>query len=184
MSRFTYKFRFKATSLEFNFVDFNLNIHSLFERKMNDSKLSQKESLKLQKLIDELQGYTLPQNLIRSINYEIKRINDVVEQNEKIWFKRLDNGRNEILNLLRKEACILPKNYFFYRCLVFGLLPFDLPMGLFFLYLFSNGFSFWLGFFIGFLLSGLVGKIRDRYVAKQNRQLKQADWDFSIRMKN
>lgn len=176
-------------SFKFNNIHININSVTVEEKEIRLMELEKNHAFKsphveiefkkLDELIEELRQRKLPVEIISSINDGIRQINSLLDQNESIVDEKLIKVRSAILWILKVELHILPANYFRSRYSIYGILPFDLPLGLVLGGTMGNGYYIIAGFLIGLLLSRLWGSLRDNEIKKQNRQLRIQDWSFS-----
>lgn len=126
---------------------------------------------KLNALIMALNKKEMPDDLTDHINKEIKRINQLLE-NEMIKAKEINKVYQKILKLVREKTGFVPKNYYKNLWMVLGLAVFGAPLGIVFSMI-IRGDAALMGIYIGLGLPlGLViGGGLDKKAAREGKQL-------------
>jgi hypothetical protein len=135
----------------------------------NDIKLSRIYS-QFGELLNELKKKELSQNIITSINDCIEQLNASSLTGKELR-KLVKQNQTTILKLVEKELKIVPKNYYQFLWMIFGLSGFGVPVGVAFGLIMGNigllGFGLPLGMVIGFA----IGSAMDKKALNEGRQL-------------
>lgn len=121
-------------------------------------------------LLTELRKKEIPSQLIDRINAHVVEINSFAGSGTD-FRKFIKMKQSAIINLLAKEAKIVPKNYFQTIWMSMGMAAFGIPIGVAIGTATKNMGLLGVGLPIGLGLGVVVGRKMDEKAAKENRQL-------------
>lgn len=121
-------------------------------------------------LLTELRKKEIPSQLIDRINAHVVEINSFTGSGTD-FRKFIKMKQSAIVNLLAKEAKIVPKNYFQTIWMSMGMAAFGIPIGVAIGTATKNMGLLGVGLPIGLGLGVVVGRKMDEKAAKENRQL-------------
>lgn len=121
-------------------------------------------------LLTELRKKEIPSQLIDRINAHVVEINSFAGSGTDFG-KFIKMKQSAIVNLLAKEAKIVPKNYFQTIWMSMGMAAFGIPIGVAIGTATKNMGLLGVGLPIGLGLGVVVGRKMDEKAAKENRQL-------------
>ena len=124
----------------------------------------------LQALMLSLKKRKLPSTVSRAIDLNIKDINASYLEGDELA-KYLKSKQTEILDILEKEAKLVPKNHFRNRWLGFGICMYGVPLGIVCGMIFDSMWFFPIGLPLGMLLGLATGVSMDKTALKEGRQL-------------
>lgn len=119
--------------------------------------------------LDALEKMVLDQSLIDQINAEIRNCNH--EKVEKQFLVKLRKAKSMILNLVEKEAKIVPKGFYQKKWMVLGMAVFGIPFGVVFGAAFGNMAFIGMGIPFGLAIGIALGTSQDEKVKEEGRQL-------------
>lgn len=126
--------------------------------------------LQFEKLIDELKGRKLNDEVVSAINKNIEEIN-----NSKVTNKDLKNHirkiQTEVIKLIEKEVNLVTKNHHRNTWLAIGMAAIGIPLGVVFGTIFGNMAFIGIGLPIGLAIGIAVGTNLDNKALKEGRQL-------------
>jgi len=134
-----------------------------------DVKLS-KIYTRFQKLIRKLIERELPDNIIETINKEVEDLNTTSFIGKKLRKLTLQK-QTKILNLLKKELKIVPKNHYRSIWLALGMSVFGLPIGIVYGTIIGNMGMLGTGVGLGMCIGLFLGAGMDKKALKEGRQL-------------
>ena len=121
-------------------------------------------------LLTELRKKEIPSQLIDRINAHVLEIKSFAGSGTDFG-KFIKMKQSAIVNLLAKEAKIVPKNYFQTIWMSIGMAAFGIPIGVAIGTATKNMGLLGVGLPIGLGLGVVVGRKMDEKAAKENRQL-------------
>lgn len=133
-----------------------------------NSQLQQRVD-QFENLLSELRKKTLAESLVEAINKMIDEINSVTT--EKELQKILRKKQFRLIQLLEKEAKIVPKFYYRNLWLALGMSAFGIPMGVVFGLIIKNMAFIGIGLPIGMSIGIAVGTAMDKKALDEGRQL-------------
>jgi hypothetical protein len=143
---------------------------------MKFEKLNIPQSLQDNQHVCSLSAYlvamekmVLDQSLIDQINAEIRNCNQ--EKVEKQFLDKLRKTTSTILNLVEKEAKIVPIGFYQKRWMVLGMAAFGIPFGVAFGSIFGNMAFIGIGIPFGLAIGIALGTSQDEKAKKEGRQL-------------
>lgn len=119
--------------------------------------------------LDAMEKMVLDQSLIDQINAEIRNCNQ--EKVEKQFLVKLRKATSIILNLVEKEAKIVPKGFYQKKWMVLGMVVFGLPFGVVFGSAFGNMGFIGMGIPLGLAIGIALGISQDEKAKEEGRQL-------------
>lgn len=140
------------------------------------NKKTAKRLERFNKLLNELKKRELPSNMEKSINHEIKKLNNCSKMNIKLSLQII-KSQSRITQKLAKELQIVPKNYYRNQWLAIGMAAFGIPIGAAFGASFGNMAFIGLGLPIGMSIGMALGAQKDKKAKKNGNQL-DIDVDF------
>ena len=140
------------------------------------NKKTAKRLERFNKLLNELKKRELPPNMEKSINHEIKKLNNCSKMNIKLSLQII-KSQSRIIQKLAKELQIVPKNYYRNQWLAIGMAAFGIPIGVVFGTSLGNMAFIGLGLPIGIIIGIALGAQKDKKVKKNGNQL-DIDVDF------
>lgn len=144
----------------------NLNKRPTLEQ---NSKLSRKY-IQFEKLVEELQGKELTNEVMHSINLDIVQINAIADSN-KILGTQIRKMQSKILKLIEKEHKLVTKNHYRNTWLAVGMAAFGIPLGVAFGASLGNMAFIGLGMPIGMVIGMAVGTNLDKKARENGKQL-------------
>lgn len=126
--------------------------------------------LQFKKLLEELRNKALPNEIIESINQDIREINSSTETSKKMR-KLLNQKHMKILALVKKELNLVPAGHYRTLWMALGMSIFGLPVGIIYGKIVGNMGLLTLGLPVGLSLGIMVGMVLDNKVKKEGRQL-------------
>lgn len=130
----------------------------------------QKHYHTLQKLIEELNKKTIPEETTGFINKKIDEINDF-SGSEKALSKELMKVQSSILKKIQKELKLVPKNHYRNIWIAIGMAVFGLPIGVGFGSALDNMAYIGIGLPIGIAIGISVGMGLDKKALEKGNQL-------------
>lgn len=127
-----------------------------------------------QRLITELEGLGLPDNIIDTIHESIDQLNRT--SNDKL-LKRTKKEQEKIIKLIEKQLKIVPINHYRNTWMALGMVVFGLPLGLAFSTSLDNMAYIGIGLPIGMAIGLAVGTGMDKKAQEEGRQL---NWEINI----
>ncbi|MBZ9629755.1 hypothetical protein LB465_03105 [Salegentibacter sp. LM13S] len=121
-------------------------------------------------LLKDLRKKELPEDIIQSINQNVKEINSSTETDKNLM-KLLNKEQTQILRLVRKELRLIPKNHYTFLWMALGIAVFGLPTGIIYGKISGNMGLLSLGLPIGLGIGIMVGMWLDSKVKKEGRQI-------------
>lgn len=121
-------------------------------------------------LLGELRKKELPQNINESINQNISEINLSGNTDKKLRIL-IDKKYTEILELVKKDLNLKPKNHYTFLWMALGTAIFGLPIGVIYGKIVGNMGLLSLGIPVGLGIGIIVGMSLDKKVEKEGRQL-------------
>jgi hypothetical protein len=134
-----------------------------------DKKLA-KISAKFEKLISELNKKEIPEEIVNSINQNVKEINNFTGS-DKALRKLVRKTQWNILKLVEKELKLVPKNVYRARWLAIGMTVFGVPLGVAFGTSLGNMGFLGIGLPIGMVIGMAIGVGMDKKALAEGRQL-------------
>lgn len=123
-----------------------------------------------EKLLSELKGRELPNEIIVSINNEIEQLNAVSESGNTLK-KQIRKAQRTIIKLLEKELKLVTKNHYRNLWLAVGMSAFGLPLGVAFGMSLDNMGLLGVGLPIGMVIGMALGTNMDKKAFAAGRQL-------------
>lgn len=146
----------------------------LFELQPNEQFFNnptiKQASLKLRRLISDLQKRSLPTDLIETINSKIESINTSTLVDKPLE-KLVSTTLAELLKLVEKELKLVPKHHYRTLWMLMGMSTFGLPLGVVFGMSLGNISLLGIGLPIGMAIGIGVGSSMDEKAKKEGRQL-------------
>lgn len=122
------------------------------------------------KLLKELRKKDIPTKIIEPINEAVTEINTTGETGKNLQ-KLVSQKHSEILELVKKELKLIPKNNYTYLWMVIGMAAFGLPVGVVFGLSMDNMGLMATGLPVGMGIGILLGLSMDIKVKNEGRQL-------------
>lgn len=119
--------------------------------------------------LDALEKMALDQALIDQINVDIRDCNQ--EQDAKQFLLKIRKTQTKIINLVEKEAKIVPIGFYQKRWMVLGMAAFGIPFGVVFGSIFGNMAFIGIGIPFGMAIGIALGTSQDGKAKKEGRQL-------------
>lgn len=135
----------------------------------NDIKLSRIYS-QFGELLGELKKKELSQNIIASINDCIEQLNSSSLTGNELR-KLVKRKQTAILKQAEKELKIVPKNYYRFIWMIFGLSGFGLPFGVAFELSMGKIGLLGVGLPLGMVIGFAIGSAMDKKALNEGRQL-------------
>lgn len=143
---------------------------------MKFEKLNIPQALQDNQHVSSLSAYlvamekmVINQSLIEQINAEIRNCNQ--EKDEKQFLFKLQKTKSMILNLVEKEAKIVPKGFYQKKWMVLGMAVFGIPFGVVFGAAFGNMAFIGIGIPLGLAIGIALGTSQDEKAKEEGRQL-------------
>lgn len=124
----------------------------------------------LSNLIFEAGKHSLPDELVNQINKQIDEIAQTPDSTEET-LKKLDAFQKDLLQKLKSDFRLLPKNYHRNQWMSLGMASFGIPIGLFFGLATDNLGLLAIGLPIGMSIGMVMGTSMDQKVKNEGRQL-------------
>jgi len=134
------------------------------------NKKTAKRLERFNKLLNELKKRELPPKMEKSINHEIKKLNNCSKMNIKLSLQ-IVKSQSRITQKLAKELQIVPKNYYRNQWLAIGMAAFGIPIGAAFGASLGNMAFIGLGLPIGMSIGMALGAQKDKKAKKNGNQL-------------
>jgi len=134
-----------------------------------NKKLEQKYSC-MQALLAELRKQEIPAEIAKTINQEIAEIETISGSNKAVR-KQIAQAQDNILKLIEKELCLVPKNLYRSRWLAIGMAVFGVPLGVSFGLALGNMGLMGIGLPLGMVLGMAIGANMDNKALAEGRQL-------------
>jgi hypothetical protein len=125
---------------------------------------------KFGKLISELNRKEIPDEIVNSINQNVKEINAFSGSNKDIR-KLVRKTQWGILKLVEKELKLVPKNVYRARWLAIGMTVFGVPLGVAFGTSLGNMGFLGIGLPVGMVLGMAIGARMDKKALAEGRQM-------------
>lgn len=132
-----------------------------------NTKLS-KVYTQFQRLITELEGLSLPDNIVDTINASIEQLN--LTSNDRL-LKETKKQQTIIIKLIEKQLKIVPINHYRNTWMALGMVVFGLPLGLAFSTSLDNMAFIGIGLPIGMAIGLAVGTGMDKKAQEEGRQI-------------
>lgn len=129
-----------------------------------------KTYVQFEKLLFELRKRDLPDGLVMSINKDIEELNSTSITGDDMR-KIIKKKQNTIIELLKKEVMLVPKNYYRNLWLALGIAAFGIPIGVAFGASLGNMAFLGIGLPIGLAIGIAVGSGMDKKAFEEGRQL-------------
>ncbi len=121
-------------------------------------------------LLNLLEQRELPDEIVKLINQEIKKINSISNA-DKNFMKTIKKTENSITKLVEKRLKIVPKKYYTKQWLILGMIIYGPPMGLFLGLILGNIGFLGIGFPLGMAIGLVIGSNMDKKALNEGRQL-------------
>jgi len=121
--------------------------------------------LQYAKLLCELRKKELPNNIVNSINNDIKELNLISDSGKKLR-NQIRKKQSRILRLIEKDLKVVPKNHYRNTWSVFGI-----PIGAAFGASLGNMPFLGIGLPIGLVIGIVIGTRMDKKAFEEGRQL-------------
>jgi hypothetical protein len=146
-----------------------MKINQLKSRpEINDNAKLLKVYNQFQRLITELEGLGLPDNIIDTIHESIDQLN--MTSNDRL-LKETKKEQTKIIKLIEKQLKIVPINHYRNTWMALGMVVFGLPLGLAFSASLDNMAFIGIGLPIGMAIGLAVGTGMDKKAQEEGRQL-------------
>ena len=147
-----------------------MKILSPIERSDFRTQKLEKRYQKFQKLTNEIRDREIRESVIARINKVIEKLN-LASTGDKTFPVSLRKAQNNIVNILLREAKVVPKNYYRNLWLGLGMAVFGVPMGMAFGFALDNMAFLGIGIPIGMAIGIGIGTAMDEQAKKEGRQL-------------
>lgn len=121
-------------------------------------------------LLQELEKKTLSDEVVRSINQDIERLNTTTANGSSLR-KLVKQIQTNIVKLVEKQHKIVPKNYYRNIWLAIGMSAIGIPLGMLYGLLMGNMGLLAIGLPIGLGIGVAIGSNMDKKAADEGRQL-------------
>lgn len=146
-----------------------MKINQLKSRpEINDNAKLLKVYTQFESLITILEGLSLPDNIVDTINQSIKQLN--MTSNDRL-LKETKKEQTKIIKLIEKQLKIVPINHYRNTWMALGMVVFGLPLGLAFSTSLDNMAFIGIGLPIGMAIGLAVGAGMDKKAQEEGRQL-------------
>ncbi|GAB3007566.1 hypothetical protein [uncultured Cyclobacterium sp.] len=146
-----------------------MKINQLKSRpEINDNAKLLKVYTQFESLITVLEGLSLPDNIVDSINQSIEQLN--MTSNDRL-LKETKKEQTKIIKLIEKQLKIVPINHYRNTWMALGMVVFGLPLGLAFSTSLDNMAFIGIGLPIGMAIGLAVGTGMDKKAQEEGRQL-------------
>ncbi|MFO7864993.1 MAG: hypothetical protein R6U85_13425 [Salinivirgaceae bacterium] len=148
-----------------------MEIHKLNHKPGVEENDKLKEAFRqLDKLLKQLRSKELPAEIVESLNQEIEELNSNSSSGDE-FRKTIKKKQTKIIELLEKEAKLVPRNYYRNIWLAVGMAAFGLPIGVVFGMSLDNMAYLGIGLPIGMAIGIGVGTGMDKKAFEEGRQL-------------
>lgn len=134
------------------------------------SKKLAKALNRIRALIQELNSRKLPEYIVNQINEYVDSI-DSYEGSPKKLARFINQLTAKMLELLKKELNIVPKNYYQNLWMAIGIGAFGVPIGIIWFAILDNPAFISIGLPLGLPIGIAIGAMIDKKAAKEGRQL-------------
>lgn len=131
---------------------------------------------RLEKLLEEVRKKDLEEALVVKINQQVDSLNQISSSGGKMR-KPIRRHHSKIIQLLEKEAKIVPRNYYTSLWMGIGMSAFGIPLGIAFGTAMENMGLLGVGIPIGLGIGLAVGAGMDKKAKEEGRQL-DVDWAY------
>lgn len=146
-----------------------MKINQLKSRpEINDNAKLLKVYTQFGSLITILEGLSLPDNIVDTINQSIKQLN--MTSNDRL-LKETKKEQSKIIKLIEKQLKIVTINHYRNTWMALGMVVFGLPLGLAFSTSLDNMAFIGIGLPIGMAIGLAVGTGMDKKAQEEGRQL-------------
>ncbi|MDO6437821.1 hypothetical protein Q4534_10400 [Cyclobacterium sp. 1_MG-2023] len=146
-----------------------MKINQLKSRpEINDNAKLLKVYTQFESLITELEGLSLPDNVVDTINESIEQLN--MTSNDRL-LKETKKEQSKIIKLIEKQLKIVTINHYRNTWMALGMVVFGLPLGLAFSTSLDNMAFIGIGLPIGMAIGLAVGTGMDKKAQEEGRQL-------------
>lgn len=146
-----------------------MKINQLKSRpEINDNAKLLKVYTQFESLITELEGLSLPDNVVDTINESIEQLN--MTSNDRL-LKETKKEQSKIIKLIEKQLKIVTINHYRNTWMALGMVVFGLPLGLAFSTNLDNMAFIGIGLPIGMAIGLAVGTGMDKKAQEEGRQL-------------
>ena len=137
---------------------------------IEDNTRLNRKCIQFEKLLNELKTKELTNEIVRSINEDIKQLN-AITNSEKELGKQLRKRQTRILRVIEKELKLVTKNHYRNTWLALGMSAFGIPLGVAFGASFGNMAFIGIGLPIGMTIGIAVGTGMDKKASENGKQL-------------
>lgn len=121
-------------------------------------------------LLDDLETRDIPEQTIQWINEQIILLNSF-DGSSRGYIKRINKTKMALVEKLKKEHNLVPRNYYRAVWTAIGIAVFGVPLGALYSQIIGNNGMIGIGLPIGLIAGMAVGSSMDKKAANEGRQL-------------